>query len=149
MGKKTAKISFVVLLALGIIGVSVVNIRLNRRIYSDIIFSIDKQESENNKKGLWNLDYMEQVLSNPNKYKGSEYEDEENTRLFDDLRDDIAVSNNSDISNEFGGLSFNSVPKIKMLLNKEPFDFRISTKNYIISFNGESIEKLKRLEKLK
>lgn len=146
MGKKTARISFILLIVFVTIGVTVVNIRLNRRIYSDIIVSIDKQEDENNKIGRWNLDYMEQVLSNPNMYKNSNDED---ISIFDDIRDDISVSSNFNTSKEFVGLSFNSVPKVKILFNKEPFDFRISTDKYIISFNRESVKKLKSLEKLK
>lgn len=145
MGKKTAWISFAMLIIFVTVGVVVVNIRLNRRIYSDIIVSIDdKEEESNNEKDIWNLDYMEEVLSNPDYYK-----EVDNSNLFDNLDEDIPTINIMFAKDEYGAFSFNSVPAIRMLFNKEPFDLRISLDNYILTFNKESLDKLFNLKKLK
>lgn len=92
-------------------GLFSVNINLNRQIYTSVA---GETFSYVDNKKVWNLDRMEQVLDNPCKYK---------------IKD---INNNEDE---------NCVPKIRVLFNANPFDFRIDIDNYVFFINNEAIPK--------
>ncbi|MCY6371833.1 hypothetical protein [Clostridium ganghwense] len=94
-------------------GIFCVNINLNRQIYNSIVGDIICYGDD---KKTWNLDNMQQVLNNPCRYK----------------------SKNISKDKEEG-----CVPKIRILFNNNPFDFRIDTHNYVFFINNNVITKFK------
>lgn len=92
-------------------GLFSVNINFNRQIYASIV---GETLSYTDNKKVWNLDRMQQVLDNPCKYK---------------IKD---INNKEDES---------CVPKIRVLFNANPFDFRIDINNYVFFINNEAIPK--------
>ncbi|MEA4828280.1 MAG: hypothetical protein VB130_16915 [Clostridium sp.] len=115
------KIIYISMIVFVIIGLCTVNINLNRQIYSSIAGDINHEDINYNKEKLsWNLDYMGEVLTYPDKY------DIGNTDSKKDTKDSETV-----------------MPKIRILYNPKPFDFRIDTNNYIFFINGNVINNLK------
>lgn len=94
-------------------GLFSININLNRQIYASIV---GETLSYTDNKKVWNLDRMQQVLDNPCKYK---------------IKD---INNEEDES---------CVPKIRVLFNGNPFDFRIDIDNYIFFINNEAFPTFK------
>jgi hypothetical protein len=150
MSKKTIIIVFLVYSVMVLCGVVKVNIALNRRIYSDIILSFEENKDTNlNNEDLetsyWNLDYMEKVLANADNYK----KNEENILQRSDLNKDKPIEVIDVWGENISTLSFDAVPKIRLLFNKSPFDLRITTDTFTVAFNKKSVQKLISLEKLK
>jgi hypothetical protein len=150
MSKKTIIIVFLVYCVIVLCGVVKVNIALNRRIYSDIILSFEENKDTNlNNEDLetsyWNLDYMEKVLANADNYKKNEEDILERSDLNKDKPIEVIDVWGENIST----LSFDTVPKIRILFNKSPFDLRIAMDTFTVAFNKKSVQKLISLEKLK
>lgn len=102
------KITFLIIVILMVIGLCKINLNLNRQIYSTIAGD-SNYKSNSVGSNSWNLDHMEDILTYPEKYNIENYVGEEDN-----------VSN---------------VPKIRILFNKKPFDFRIDTDKYVFFIN--------------
>ncbi|MCY6354845.1 hypothetical protein [Clostridium sp. ZS2-4] len=92
---------------------------VNINLNRQIYASVVGETSSTNNKKVWNLDRMQQVLDNPCKYK---------------IKD---INNKEDAS---------CVPKIRVLFNANPFDFRIDMNNYLFFINNEAIPKVQTKE---
>lgn len=115
------KIICISMIVFVIIGLCTVNINLNRQIYSSIAGDINHEDINYKKeKFSWNLDYMGEVLTYPDKY------DIGNTDNKKDAKNSETV-----------------MPKIRILYNPKPFDFRIDTNNYVFFINASVISNLK------
>jgi hypothetical protein len=98
-------------------GLCKVNLNLNRQIYSTIAGDINNKSSlGNDNKNSWNLDHMEDILTYPEKYN--------------------IGGGSGDVESKA------NVPKIRILYNHVPFDFRIDTNNYIFFINNQVLENL-------
>lgn len=102
------KMVFLIVLIFMLTGLCKINLNLNRQIYSTIAGD-SNYKSNLNASSSWNLDHMEDILTYPEKY-------------------DIGASNEE-------SESVSNVPKIRILFNKKPFDFRIDTDKYVFFIN--------------
>lgn len=99
-----------------IVGLFKINLNLNRQIYLSIVEGEDRVSNE--LKSNYNLDNMVDVLSYPQKYN-------------------IKSTNKNEIRT--------NIPKIRVLFNENPFDFRIDFTNYTFSINKRVMDKLKNI----
>lgn len=111
---KKTKILFIFIILLLIFGLGMINLNLNRQIYMSVISGTDINESINNEYiNEWDLDYMVDVLSYPEKYE------------IKDLNGETDNKNQSI-----------NIPKIRVLFNPKPFDFRIDSNKYTFYINN-------------
>lgn len=103
------KITFLIAIVLMVMGLCKINLNLNRQIYSTIAGYSNYKNNLSETKS-WNLDHMEDVLTYPEKYNIRGNKDKE-------------------------GIA--SVPRIRILFNNKPFDFRIDTDKYVFFINME------------
>lgn len=124
------KILLIGIVLMGILGVAVCNIQLNRTIYCNEIHMKASEESYRNKKNEYNLDDMENKLdllqdeiSNPNKYKKDDSDLELSAR----------------------------VPPYRLLFSLAPIDIRIESQNYKLCLNEKVISnfQLENINKMK
>jgi hypothetical protein len=109
------KIILILALILIFIGLGQINLNLNRQIYSSIAGDSNYKSTVNNEHS-WNLDHMEDILTYPENYNiGGRNGDEE-------------------------GMA--NVPKVRILFNNKPFDFRIDTDKYVFFINSNVIENI-------
>lgn len=150
MSKRSIIIVFLICSIVILCGVTNVNIVLNRRVYSDILLSFKENEdsylsNERTNIDYWNLDYMEKVLANADNYK----KNKEDILQHSDINNNMPTEVIDVLGENISTLSFDAVPKIRILFNKNPFDLRIATDRFTFAFNKKSVERLISLEKLK
>ncbi len=111
------KIVFFITLILIVIGLCRVNLNLNRQIYSTIAGDINNRSMVYNQdESSWNLDHMEDILTYPEKYNIGGVNEDKKSKA--------------------------NVPKIRILYNNEPFDFRIDTNKYTFFVNNQILYNL-------
>ncbi|SHI00310.1 hypothetical protein [Clostridium grantii] len=150
MSKRSIIIVFLICSIVILCGVTNVNIVLNRSVYSDILLSFKDNEdsylsNERTNIDYWNLDYMEKVLANADNYK----KNKEDILQHSDINNNMPTEVIDILGENISTLSFDAVPKIRILFNKNPFDLRIATDRFTFAFNKKSVERLISLEKLK
>ncbi|KOA21249.1 hypothetical protein CLHOM_03790 [Clostridium homopropionicum DSM 5847] len=119
--RKAIIIPFVLFIFVTVTGLAVVNYNLNRQIYSGILEDIkDENKAYDNKNKSRDLDMMADVLTYPEKYQI------EKISLKDRETEEKVV-----------------IPKVRILYNSSPFDFRIDTNKYTFFINGNVIENIK------
>lgn len=107
------KITLILALILIFIGLGQINLNLNRQIYSTIAGDSNYKSNVYNKHS-WNLDHMEDILTYPENYNiGGRAEE--------------GTAN---------------VPKVRILFNNKPFDFRIDTDKYVFFINNNVLENI-------
>ena len=121
MYKSKVIIPFVLFTFVTITGLAVVNYNLNRQIYSGILQDInDGDKAHNDKNMSRDLDMMADVLTYPEKYQIQKIS------LKDRETEEKVV-----------------IPKVRILYNSSPFDFRIDTNKYTFFINETVIENIK------
>lgn len=121
MYKSKVIIPFVLFTFVTITGLAVVNYNLNRQIYSGILQDIsDGNKAYNDKNISRDLDMMADVLTYPEKYQIQKIS------LKDRETEEKVV-----------------IPKVRILYNSSPFDFRIDTNKYTFFINETVIENIK------
>lgn len=119
--KKAIIIPLILFIIVTITGLAVVNCNLNRQIYSGILEDIsDENKAYDDKNKPIDLEMMADVLTYPEKYKI------EKISLKDSESEGKVV-----------------IPKIRILYNSSPFDFRIDTNKYTFFINSTVIENIK------
>lgn len=109
------KLTFILIFVFMFLGLCTINLNLNRQIYSTIVGD-SKYKNNLSTNNPWNLDHMEDILTYPEKYN-------------------VGVENGEKES-------MANVPKIRVLFNGKPFDFRIDTDKYIFFININVLENL-------
>lgn len=116
---KKHKIFLLVIILCVVISIFKINLNLNRQIYKSIVQDTNSENILYKKnKECYNLDNMVDVLTYPNKY-------------------DIKKLNTGDKEEKI------NIPRIRILFNRKPFDFRIDTNKYIFFLNNRVLSNLK------
>ncbi|WP_461205574.1 hypothetical protein [Clostridium sp. DL1XJH146] len=110
-----------------VIGVGIINVRMNRQLYINILEATDDKELEKVKNDEWNLDYMQNTLD---KVENVYYP------LEDLLSVDIDLS-----TYEYGDdttlVNVLTEPKYKVLYCNDPFEIRLDFPKQTIVFSKE------------
>ncbi|MCY6484263.1 hypothetical protein OW763_07830 [Clostridium aestuarii] len=112
---KKSKIIFNLIFFSFIISIVYGVVKVNANLNRQIYLSVVGNHDYKNNKTKWELGHMQQILDSTDRY------------LIKDL---------------VGKKNDGSVPKIKVLYNLKPFDFRIYTENYMFFINKDVISNI-------
>lgn len=116
---KKHKVFLLVIILCVLISICKINLNLNRQIYKSIAQDVNNENIlDKNQEEYYNLDNMVDVLSYPHKY-------------------DIKSLSKGNKEERF------NIPRVRILFNRKPFDFRIDTSKYIFFLNSRVLSNLK------